>query len=339
MKYILFILIFTTIPKFTFGQSSKCQGDCENGFGIYIDSRGNRYEGTWKEGKKNGLFKYFFADGDRFEGNVVNDLIYGLGTYESSDFRQKGELLQVILPGNNYSIVLNGKGEFLNKKDNSIQKGYFINDKLNGEGERILGRQIERGTYKDGEIEGKGYLKYEDGDIFEGIFSGGLKNGKGKVTYSTGATLIGNWVNDECIDCPSLNSNPNSIKLINSSNRLGYELFVTFDDQLTIKMKLDTGADILLLKKEHFQSLLAEGKIKKVIKKNITFKDASGNSSNASIFEIEKLKVGNYELKNVECAINFESTDSPNLFGMSAIKKLGTEVTIDFKNNSLNINK
>ena len=136
----------------------------------------------------------------------------------------------------------------------SIEKGYFIKDTLNGEGERILGGQVEKGNFIKGKIEGKGYFRSDNGDVFEGNFSEGLKNGKGKITFSTGATLQGNWVNDECIDCPSISPNPNSIKLINSQNRMSYDLYVTFDDQLTIKMKFDTGADILLLKKEHFQS-------------------------------------------------------------------------------------
>ncbi len=336
MKQIL-ILFFIIITFFTFGQSSKCQGDCQNGFGIYIDTYGNRFEGNWNNGKKNGKFKYFFASGTRFEGIVINDVINGYGTYESSNFLQKGELLEIMLPGGAFSIVLNGKGEFLNKKDMSVEKGFFDKDTLNGEGERIFGGQVERGKFIKGKIEGKGFLKFDDGDVFEGNFSKGLKNGKGKITYSTGAILQGNWVNDECIDCPSTNTNPNSIKLINSQNQMSYDLYVTFDDQLTIKMKLDTGADILLLKKEHFQSLLAEGKIKKNNRKNVSLRDASGNVNSATIYEIEKLKVGNYELKNVECAINFQSTDSPNLFGMSAIRKLGNEISIDFKNNILNI--
>lgn len=334
---ILPIFLLSMISFVTIGQTSKCQGDCENGYGIYIDKKGNRYEGNWKEGKKNGIFKYFYADGDRFEGSVKNDLIGGYGTYESSEFLQKGELLQIMLPGNVYTIVLNGKGEFLNKKDLSIQKGYFKKDTLDGEGEHIMGGQVERGNYVKGKIEGKGYLKYENGDVFEGNFSAGLKNGKGKVIYSTGATLEGNWVNNRCIDCPNENINPNAIKLIKSPNQLGYDVMVTFDDQLTIKMKLDTGADILLLKKEHFLSLLAEGKIRKNNRKNVSLRDASGNLNDAFIYEIQKLKVGNYELRNIECAINFNSTDSPNLFGMSAIKKLGPEVSIDFKNNTLNV--
>lgn len=96
-------------------------------------------------------------------------------------------------------------------------------------------------------------------------------------------------------------------------------------------MVFDTGADFLLTSREHFSSLLSEGKIKEIIDTKAKFKDAGGNNNNNAItYVISKIRVGSYELKVVICAVIPSTKGSPNLFGMSAIQKLGEKVIINF---------
>jgi clan AA aspartic protease (TIGR02281 family) len=262
----------------------------------------------------NGKFKYFFSNGDKFEGIVVNDIIDGEGIYETSNGIMKGQLLEVKVDNTSSKIILNGQGE------------------------RQVGRQIQKGFFVEDLLEGEGYLKYESGSVYQGNFSKGLPNGKGTQTYAAGAFLQGTWLNGKCIDCQSNSSKgSNTIDLIPDNNG-GFSVSVNFEGQLTINMMFDTGAHKVLLKKEHFDSLLAEGKIKGE-SRQASYKDAGGNTNQATIYKIGKLTVGKYVLQDVECAVNQNSSNTPNLFGMSAIRKLGKSIKIDLENNYLQVNQ
>ena len=38
------------------------------GFGIFVDPSGNRYEGMWKNNCRNGRAKFFYSTGEQCEG-------------------------------------------------------------------------------------------------------------------------------------------------------------------------------------------------------------------------------------------------------------------------------
>ena len=56
-------------------------GDCTNGTGTFVYAGGNRYEGQWRDGNREGRGTGFFADGDRYEGEWRNNVFHGRGTY------------------------------------------------------------------------------------------------------------------------------------------------------------------------------------------------------------------------------------------------------------------
>ena len=45
----------------------------------YIFNNGNRYEGDWKNGKKEGKGIFYFNSGSRYEGDWKNDKMEGKG--------------------------------------------------------------------------------------------------------------------------------------------------------------------------------------------------------------------------------------------------------------------
>lgn len=56
-------------------------GNCDNGFGTYISSTGNRYVGEFLNGNYHGKGTYTFADGDEYEGEFKYGHYDGNGTY------------------------------------------------------------------------------------------------------------------------------------------------------------------------------------------------------------------------------------------------------------------
>ena len=56
-------------------------GGIKDGFGMYYFADGDRYEGQYVKGKMQGIGIFFGADGDRYEGFYQNDLQNGDGVY------------------------------------------------------------------------------------------------------------------------------------------------------------------------------------------------------------------------------------------------------------------
>lgn len=316
---------------------SQCiDGDCDNGFGTYIYSDRSpyeRYEGQWKNRSMNGEGKLHFRNGIIYIGQIINDTINGIGKLESRSFIKTG-LLKSVYDGNSLSIILDGPGgTFYDKKNNITASGVFQNDQLNGEGQIQYESQIRSGSFIDNKLSGNGIIEFINGDRFEGVFRNGQRNGYGVQTTAKGGELRGRWLNDEFIDGSDYN-NPDAIDLIVEGPG-AYSIEVNFQGQLTIPMVLDTGADLVLLKRENFSSLLAEGNIKEIITDDANFSDASGNTNKGIIYVISEITIGNFTISNVPCAVNPSANQAPNLLGMSALRKLGDFIKIDFNKNQL----
>ena len=114
-----------------------------NGRGVYTWSSGNRYEGYFLDGKRNGRGVYTWQDGTRYEGDFVDGKLNGRGVYTWSS-------------GNRY-------------------EGYFLDGKRNG-----------RGVYT-----------WQDGTRYEGQFRDGKQHGYGTVTYHDGGSYKGSMVQQQ----------------------------------------------------------------------------------------------------------------------------------------------
>ena len=67
-----------------------------------------------------------------------------------------------------------------------------------GSGKRF--GQVYKGSFVNGEREGKGVETYPDGDFYNGSFKNGLKHGRGRYTFAaarTGRFFEGPWENGE----------------------------------------------------------------------------------------------------------------------------------------------
>ena len=141
------------------------------------------FEGEYLNGIINGKCKEYYSDGKiKFEGEYKNGLKNGEGNlyYSNGKIKFKGEYLE----GKNW----NGKTfDYFSNKTYEIKDGSgFLKDY------DYLGEQLEyEGQYSNGERNGKGKQYYPDGNImFEGEFINNQWNGKGKKYNENGQLLF-----------------------------------------------------------------------------------------------------------------------------------------------------
>lgn len=73
------------LPTRTADQTKGClSGNCQNGFGTYRFQQGDRYEGSFLNGKPNGHGLVQYQNGDRYEGEMEAGAFSGYGTYYES---------------------------------------------------------------------------------------------------------------------------------------------------------------------------------------------------------------------------------------------------------------
>ncbi len=87
MKYIFSILILlgflivanaqTTTPVETIG---CIEGNCDEGVGKYLFANGDKFNGEWLGGMRSGYGRYDYKNGDWYLGDFKNDIIEGKGS-------------------------------------------------------------------------------------------------------------------------------------------------------------------------------------------------------------------------------------------------------------------
>lgn len=121
-----------------------------------------RYEGQYVEGKKQGVGKITFPNGDRYHGMWEADKFHGEGTYYYSN----GD----IYSGNWEKGVKQGQGVFLSKRDGSQLVGDW------SKGSFVSGKWVWKdgtswhGPFKAGKPLGRGVFYFPNGTMQEGEY-------------------------------------------------------------------------------------------------------------------------------------------------------------------------
>ena len=320
-------LLAGIIVLFSFISSAQClKGDCQDGEGTYKYDEGN-FVGIFKNGdafkgvftnikfSKPIVFEGYFIDTEN--GPVLDSTKKGKMIYYSNNERE-GFITEVVTHENNsklYKWVLNGFGEKKSIASTSdgfyIEKGNFINDILNDEDAIII---------------------YPSGNKYFGGVVNGKRQGLGKViTPDGGIQQDGNWYDDEWIDANT--NNPYAVPVYYNGNSIMVD--VDFNGTL-IKMTLDTGASMTLLNEVKFYSLLSLGQIKIRNEHDGEFTIANGDVVYGKIYVIDKMKIGNYEIENVEFSVLDEN--SSDLLGLNALLKTSNSFNIDVEAGELTFN-
>jgi hypothetical protein len=67
------------------------EGNCDNGYGVYLSRNGDIYKGNWKNGKRHGQGTCTYANGEMYEGLWQHDQFNGRGVFTDKDGKvQKG---------------------------------------------------------------------------------------------------------------------------------------------------------------------------------------------------------------------------------------------------------
>ena len=144
MKPLLKIALLISLSTLAMPGWAGCvSGNCDNGYGVYVTSFGDRYEGNHRNQKMHGEGLIIWSSGNRYKGDWVNNKKHGKGIYVWSD-------------GNRY-------------------KGDFVDGAMHGNGVFTWanGDRYE-GGYVDGKEHGKGVFTFsDDGSKYAGIWSEG----------------------------------------------------------------------------------------------------------------------------------------------------------------------
>lgn len=153
------------------------------------------YRGGWKMDKYSGLGSLLASNGDRYDGVWVNGQRQGRGTQR---YVKAGERYQGIWMRD----MRHGRGKH-HYSDGTVYDGQWRNDMRDGKGKcqyvdmaRIGVSGTYNGMWKRNLKDGRGSFDFENGDKFEGMWKGDVRCGRGKCVYHTGEVYDGDWDKD-----------------------------------------------------------------------------------------------------------------------------------------------
>ncbi|MFG6412321.1 MORN repeat-containing protein [Roseateles sp. DC23W] len=158
---------------------------------VQTDAQGNRFEGSFVNGRLAGRGTAAMADGSRYEGEFADGRFHGRG-------------VQTWLNGSRYEGDYvdgrrSGMGVYV-YPDGTRYEGQFANGRLAGKGV-MTWRDGDRyeGEFFDGARTGVGVMRLAGGDRYEGEFADGVFSGEGVLVKANGQKLDGRWAQGEFI--------------------------------------------------------------------------------------------------------------------------------------------
>ena len=305
-------LITTATILICFIANSQCiKGDCDDGVGKkrYERPVKGTYEGQFKDKLPEGKGKFIYDFGVEYDGYFtigdIDSTKVGEVVYDNGN-EKKGFITEMI--DNKYKWELNGKGEqklALKKGGFRIEKGNFINGVLNDE---------------------NGKMELSNGSIYLGGVVNGKRQGIGKIiTPDGGIQNDGNWYEDEWIDANK--NNPYAVPIYYSQNRIIVE--IDFNGT-KFPMLLDTGASSTAINSEIFSALVTLKQIKIKNKTDNSFQIANGDVVKGATYLIDKMRIGKYEIEDIECSV-LDNVNASNLLGLNALLAPSKSFSIDIE--------
>ncbi len=178
----LFLLIFSfTLFSEEMAKLNSSNVKTFTGFGIYYYSNGEKYEGQWLNGKRNGIGTYVWNNGDTYSGDWTLEKRTGKGIFTwANGNKYEGDFID---------SARNGKGKYLpNPKNFKVETDYYGNKK------ETINIVSYEGDYVNNYWTGYGVAEYSNGDKYEGEWLNDVREGKGIYIYKNGDKIQGVWV-------------------------------------------------------------------------------------------------------------------------------------------------
>ncbi len=186
-------------------KQGKCvEGDCKNGYGVFLYSDSSRYEGLWKDGKREGTGKVTISSKDQDQiigGMFIDDMPHGkiLWTVKNKDGSEEK------YEGGLVNWKFHGHGTFVYRNGDTYE-GEWKNDKRSGNGTLV---KKDGGTYigewGNDSPNGKGKYIDKNGNTYDGNFRNGKRNGIGRQSFIDGTIYIGDFKNGEITGIGNMN--------------------------------------------------------------------------------------------------------------------------------------
>lgn len=195
-----------------YGQSADAtgclHGDCEEGYGLYRYTEGDRYFGDHANGTREGFGTYYFQNGNKYIGEWKNGAIDGFGVFYWADgAKYIGHFTQTTKNGYGvyyYSDGTKSIGVWENDVYQYSKNGMLASndykrcisgDCENGFGEYLFESGYYKGEWKDGYMSGKGDYIFDSGDFYTGQWSENKRNGEGIFYFTEGGRFEGGFKN------------------------------------------------------------------------------------------------------------------------------------------------
>jgi hypothetical protein len=189
--------------------TDKCiSGDCDNGYGINTWQSGEKYEGYWKNLRRNGQGTNYYSNGDVYTGNWKDDKQDGYGSlkfhngsnYDGDWKMHKEEGVGTFTYSNGEKYIgewkegkFSGQGTYY-YSDGSSKSGIWENDIYKGKTTNSSNLTI--GCISGNCSNGYGTYVWEKGEKYEGYWIDGKRNGQGTNYFIDGAVYTGEWKDD-----------------------------------------------------------------------------------------------------------------------------------------------
>ena len=157
-----------------------------SGIGKLSWANGDVFDGTLVNGKRHGTGLFIWSNGQRYQGDWIDDMPTGQAVLDFAN----GDHYEG--PVENASPL--GLGSMRYDSGDSY-KGSFTAGEPNGKGlYRWKNGQKFDGDWKGGKPNGEGKLQFANGDRYEGTVRNGAPSQTGTFTWANGDTYTGQWV-------------------------------------------------------------------------------------------------------------------------------------------------
>lgn len=156
-----------------------------SGTGKVVWANGDVFEGALVNGQRHGKGLFVWASGTRYEGDWINDKPMGQGSLRFASGNQ--------YEGSVFNGVPHGKG-FMRYASGDTFDGNFNTGEPEGAGVYTWknGQQFE-GNWKDGHPNGQGRMLFASGEVYVGNLVNGEPDGLGEFNFNNGDKYIGQW--------------------------------------------------------------------------------------------------------------------------------------------------